>query len=232
MTATNKTIVMTIGAGAVGKSTLTRVLCGLGGEEHTTTLTCYEHKADTKVTERVTYTLFPNGLTIAGNLRNGSDSVSHMDALRQLVNLCWERHDTVIVDTVRSTHQFVDWIREHPLRPLILFVYLSPSLDENLARLRSRRAARGVIEAQLPAKTFWHVLSFRARARSVWMHAQNQYWSRPVRFLKITEGTPTEAAKRVVAVLQEMQSHAPHDAVPTSQGQLSKMLGDDQASAA
>ena len=204
-----KTLVMIIGAGSVGKSTVTRAICGLGGEERNVVLRCDEHKSGRKVLETVTYTLFPSGLAVAGNLRNGSDSIGLMDGLRQAVELCWRSHDIVIVDTVRSTHKLVRWVHDHALSPAALFVFLSPSLDVNLARLRERRKQRGIVEMELPPRTFWNVFTFRARARSVWRYARTHYRRQPVRFVEITDadGTPELAAKRIVEVLRELTNN-------------------------
>ena len=204
-----KTLVMIIGAGSVGKSTVTRAICGLGGEERDVVLRCDEHKSGRKVLESVTYTLFRGGLAIAGNLRNGSDSICLMDGLRQAVELCWKSHDIVIVDTVRATHKFVRWIHDHRLSPAALFVFLNPSLDENLARLRGRRRQRGIVEMELPPRTFWNVFSFRARASSVWKYALTQYRRQPVRFVEITDGTPEQAAKTILEVLWELKNNEP-----------------------
>jgi energy-coupling factor transporter ATP-binding protein EcfA2 len=199
---------MIIGAGGAGKSTLTRAICGCGAEEHRTVLVCRDHKSGLQVLEEVSYTLFQDGIAIAGNLKNGSDSISRMDALRQTVELCWRTWDIVIVDTVRSTHKFVHWLHEHPIAPAVLFVFVNLTLDANLVRLRGRRAARGIIESQLPPKTFWNVFSFRARARSVWQYARIHYQRQPVRFLEITEGTPDQAAERVWGALRELQQES------------------------
>jgi energy-coupling factor transporter ATP-binding protein EcfA2 len=197
-----KTLLLIVGAGAAGKSTLTRALCGTGGEEHNTALLCHDCRSGKQVLERVTYSLFPNGMAIAGNLKNGSDSISRMDALRRLVNLCWAKRDIVVVDTVRATHKFVRWLHEHPLQPAAIFVYVSPPLDTNLARLRGRRSARGIVEAELPPRTFWHVFSFRSRARSVWNYARQHYRRQPVRFIEITDGTPEQVAERVFEIVR------------------------------
>jgi len=214
---------MIIGAGGAGKSTLTRAICGVGGEEQKAVLVCEDCKSGKQVLNEVRYTLFPTGTAIAGSLRNGSDSISRMDALRQVVNLCWINRDVVIVDSLRSTHSFVRWLDEHPLNPAVLFVYLHPALDANLARLRGRRAARGVVEAELPPKTFWNVFAFRRRAQSVWNYAHEHYHRQPVRYLEIREGTPEEAAKRVAAMLQELQNHI-YGTAPDLPGQLSEVL--------
>lgn len=198
---------MIVGAGGAGKSTVTRAICGVGGEERDVVLRCDERKSGRKVLETVTYTLFPNGFAIAGNLRNGSDSVSLMDGLRQAVELCWRSRDVVIVDTVRATHKLVRWIHDHPLSPSAVFVFLSPPLDVNLARMRERRRHRGIIEMELPPRTFWNVFTFRARAHSVWEYARSNYRKQPVRFLKITDGTPEQAAKRIVEMLRELNDN-------------------------
>ena len=207
-TSHRKTLVMIIGAGGAGKSTLTRAICGVGGEEQNALLVCEDCKSGTKAFEGVSYTLFPNCMAIAGKIRSGSDSIHRMDALRQVVDLCWAARDIAIVDTVRATHRFVQWVLAHSLRPGALFVFLNPSLETNLARLRGRRAARGIVEPELPPRTFWNLFSFRARARSVWEYARIHYQRQPVRFLEITEGTPDQAAERVWGALRELQQES------------------------
>jgi len=200
-----KVLVMIIGAGGAGKSTVTRAICGMGGEAHSVVLPCDVHKSGRRMLETATYTVFLNGMAIAGNLKNGSDSISAMDGLRQIIELCWRSHDVVIVDTVRATHKLVRWIHDHPLRPAAVFVFLCPSLDVNLARLRERRRQRGIVEKELPPRTFWNVFTFRARARSVWKYARTHYRRQPVRFLEIADGTPEQTAKRIVEMLQELK---------------------------
>jgi energy-coupling factor transporter ATP-binding protein EcfA2 len=192
-----KTVVIIVGASGAGKTTLRRAISGCSGEERKAILLCWDHKSEVQVMETASYTLFQNDLALAGNSKNGSDSVNHMDALRQVVDLCWQSRDVVIVDTLRMTSRFVRWLCNHPLSPAALFVFVNPPLDRNLAHLRLRRAARGIIETELPPRIFWNVFRWRERARSVWNYAHLNCRQQPVRFVEITGGTPGQLAAAV-----------------------------------
>jgi adenylate kinase family enzyme len=190
-----KTLVMVLGAGATGKTTLSRTLAGKDAQEHRIELTVTEKGVRKKVT--APYVLGSN-VAIVGNLKNTSDAIGAMDALHQIGDHCWKQRDVVIVDGFRTTNKLVRWVEEHPLKPAALFVYIDLSLNENLARLRGRRARNGKVEDKLPTKTFLNVLAFRERALGVWLYANEHYKRRPVRYLEIPEGMEPEAAASLV----------------------------------
>src|SRR5258708_1005764 len=197
-------LLMLIGAGATGKTTLSRVLAGTDAREHKIELMATEKGVRKKI--KAPYVL-GSTIAIAGNLKNTSDAIGPMDALHQMVDHCWELRDVVIVDGFRCTNKLVRWVEGHPLKPAALFVYIELSLNENLARLRGRRAGNGRTEEKIPAKTFLNVLSFRKRAFGVWSYAQNQYSRQPVRYLAIPEGiSPEESARIVDTGLKRLQS--------------------------
>jgi len=199
----SKVLVMVLGAGATGKTTLSRTLAGKGAQEHRIELTVTEKGVRKKV--KAPYVLGSN-VAIAGNLKNTSDAIGAMDALQQTIDHCWEQHDVVIMDGFRCTNKLVRWIEDHPLKPAALFVYIELSLNNNLMRLRGRRAANGKIEAKLPTKTFLNVLNFRERALAVWNYAQDHYRRQPVRYLEIPEGMgPEDSAKLVESELAKLQ---------------------------
>jgi hypothetical protein len=129
-----------------------------------------------------------------------------MDALHQTIDHCWKQRDVVIIDGFRCTNKLVRWAEEHPLKPAALFVYIELSLNNNLVRLRGRRARNGKIEAKLPTKTFLNVLTFRERALGVWTYAQDSYKRQPVRYLEIQEGLgPEDSASLVESELSKLQ---------------------------
>ena len=199
-----KVLLMLIGAAATGKTTLSRTLVAKDASEYRVELTVSEKGIWKKVQSPF---VLGSRIAIAGNLKNTSDAIGPMDALHKTVNHCWKLRDVVIVDGFRCTNKLVRWVEEHPLKPAALFVYLGLSLNENLARLRSRRAGNGTIEGKLPDKTFLNVLSFRERAFGVWNYAKNQYRRQPVRYLVIPEGTSPEGSARIVeSGLKRLQS--------------------------
>jgi adenylate kinase family enzyme len=191
----SKVLIMILGAGATGKTTLSRTLAGKDAEQLRVELTVTEKGVRKKV--HVPYVLGSN-FAIAGNLKNTSDAVGAMDALHQTIDHCWKQRDVVIMDGFRCTNKLVRWVEEHPLKPAALFVYIELSLNTNLARLLSRRAGNGKVEAKLPTKTFLNVLSFRERALGVWNYAQDHYKRQPVRYLEIPEGMGPEDSARLV----------------------------------
>jgi adenylate kinase family enzyme len=199
----NKVLIMVLGAGAVGKTTLSRALAGKDAQEHKVELTVTEKGVRRKV--EAPFVLGSN-IAIAGNLKNTTDAIGAMDTLRQVIEHCWKQRDVVIIDGFRCTNKLVCWVEEHPLKPAALFVYIELSLNTNLARLRSRRASNGKIEDKLPTKTFLSVLSFRERALGVWSYSQEQYKRQPVRYLEIPEGIgPEESARLVESELGKLQ---------------------------
>ncbi len=194
-----KTMVMLIGAGAVGKSTISRLLVGEGATEYAVELNTVLKGEPARC--RVRYAAGPT-VALAGSLKNGSDSISAMDALRQVIDLCLQQRDVVITDGVRCTCTLVDWLANHPSRPAVVFAHIAPPLTINMQRLSARRAARGVTEEQLPDKTYWNVFHFRARARAVWRYAQAHYRRPQVQFVEIVHGTAEQAATQIVDALR------------------------------
>ena len=215
----SKVLIMILGAGATGKTALSRALAGEGGTEHKIELTATEKDVPKKV--KSPYVLGSN-FAIAGNLKNTSDAIGPMDALHQTIDHCWKQRDVVITDSVRCTNKLVRWVEEHPLRPAALFVYIELSLNTNLARLRGRRAANGKIEAKVPTKTFLNLLSVRERALGVWNYAQDHYKRQPVRYLEIPEGLEPEDSARLVerelSSLQESGIRSAETAAPLEVG--------------
>lgn len=199
----SKVLIMILGAGATGKTTLSRTLTGRDAKEHRVELTVTEKGVRKKVNAPF---VLGSGIAIAGNLKNTSDAIGAVDALLQTIDHCWALHDVVIMDGSRCTNRLVRWVEEHPLKPAALFVYIELSLNNNLVRLRNRRAANGKIEARLPTKTLLNVLNFRERALGVWNYAQDHYKRQPVRYLEIPEGLgPEESARLVESELDKLQ---------------------------
>jgi len=190
-----KTLIMILGAGATGKTTLSRALAGKDATEHRVELTVTEKGVRKKV--NAPFVLGSN-IAIAGNLKNTSDAIGPVDALYQAIDHCWKHREVVIVDGFRCTNNWVRWVEGHPLKPAVLFVYIELSLNENLARLRGRRAGNGKVEDKFPTKTFLNVLAFRKRAFSVWSYAQDNYKRQPVRYLEIPEGMEPEESAGLV----------------------------------
>jgi len=196
-----KTIIMIIGAGATGKTTLSRTLAGVNAAQHHVDLGITQ-KGERK-RFKAPYVL-GSDIAIAGNLKNTSDAIGAMDALHQTIDHCLKERDTVIMDGFRCTQKLVRWIEDHPLKPAALFVFIELSLNANLIRLRGRRAGNGTVEHKLPPKTFLNVLRFRERAQGVWSYAQRNYTRQPVQFLQLPEGnTPDENALLVREKLRE-----------------------------
>jgi adenylate kinase family enzyme len=191
----SKVLIMVLGAGATGKTTLSRALTGKDATEQRVALTVTEKGARKNV--KAPYVLGSN-IAIAGNLKNTSDAIGAMDTLHQTIDHCWKQRDVVIIDGFRCTNKLVRWAEEHPLKPAVLFVYIELSLNTNLVRLRGRRKGNGKIEAKLPPKTFLNVLTFRERALGVWNYAQDHYKRQPVRYLEIPEGLEQEDSARLV----------------------------------
>jgi adenylate kinase family enzyme len=199
----SKTLIMILGAGATGKTTLSRTLASTDAKEHRVELAVTEKGV--RKTVKAPYVLGSH-IAIAGNLKNTSDAIGAMDALHQTIDHCWNHRDVVIMDGFRCTNKLVRWVEEHPLKPAALFVYIELSLNNNLARLRGRREGNGKIEAKLPTKTFLNVLTFRERALGVWNYAQDNYKRQPLRYLEIPEGIgPEDSARLVEAELGRLQ---------------------------
>lgn len=211
---------MIIGAGATGKSTLSRALAGEKAVQHHVDLSITQ-KGERK-RFKAPYVLGPD-IAIAGNLKNTSDAIGAMDALYQTIDHCLKERDTVITDGFRCTQTLVRWIEQHPLKPAALFILIDLSLNMNLTRLRGRRAGNGVEEHKLPPKTFLNVLRFRERSQSVWNYARHHYRRKPVRFKVLPEGMkPQESAEIINSELMELENSGvavetvPESPVPAS----------------
>ena len=84
----SKVLIMILGAGAVGKTTLSRALARKDAQEHRVELTVTEKGVRKKI--KAPYVLSSN-VAIAGNLKNTSDAIGAMDALHQTIDHCWKQ---------------------------------------------------------------------------------------------------------------------------------------------
>lgn len=200
------TLVLIMGACGTGKSTLTRIICGAGGLEHTAEFDCYDRRSLTCTQERVRFVVGPRGIAIAGNWKNTSDAISKPEALRKVVDLCFGLAPTVIVVSFRPSNKFVDWVQQHPSPALrVAFVYLDITLETNIVRLLGRRAANGRIETGLPDKTYTTLLRTRDRAKAVWKYAQQNYLREPNAFVTVPEQfTPEQSADLVLKEISHL----------------------------
>jgi adenylate kinase family enzyme len=209
-----KTLIHILGPGASGKSTLSRnLLEDRSVVEVSTAIQAFDQHSGVTKLEKVKYTLSGNGIALAGNLKNGSDSIKSMDALSQVIELCWKERDTVIVDPVRCSKKFVDWMRKRPESLAAMFIDLDISLEENIRRLLARRRDNALkkgdlrAEAALPEKTYENMLAFRDRAKGVWAHACSTYDRLPKQFLVIPERmSATESAMAARIALEQLRS--------------------------
>jgi adenylate kinase family enzyme len=184
-----KTIITIIGAGATGKTTLSRALAGENALQHHIDLNITQKGERKRI--KAPYVL-GHDIAIAGNLKNTSDAIGAMDALHKTIDHCLTLRDTVIMDGFRCTQKLVRWVQDHPLQPAALFVYIELSLHTNIVRLRGRRNGNGVVEDRLPPKTFQNILRFRERSLHVWQYARRNYRRQPVTFLQLPEANTTE----------------------------------------
>ena len=93
----SKVLVMILGGGATGKTTLSRALAGKAASEHKIELTVTEKGVRKNV--KAPYVLGSN-LAIAGNLKNSSDAIGAMDTLHQTIDHCWKQRDVVIMRVI------------------------------------------------------------------------------------------------------------------------------------
>lgn len=209
-----KILIHILGPGASGKSTLSHnILENRSIAEVSATVQALDqHRGVTKA-EKVKYTLSGNGVALAGNWKNGSDSIKSMDALSQVIELCWKEREIVIADPVRCSKKFVDWMRNYPEPLAALFIYLDISLEENVRRLLARRRnnllkkGKPSTEKALPEKTYENMLAFRDRSRNVWTHACSNYDRFPKQFLLIPEqSSATESATAARIALEQLRN--------------------------
>lgn len=160
---------------------------------------------------KITCTLFDNGASLIGNLKTGEDfSKDNAAVIRAAATeslLALKKVKVIIRNGVMVSKLWnVDWLSQLPFRFAALFVYLDISLEENERRLLQRRKANGMTEKKLPEKTYQNMLSFRGRAKGVFMAAQEYYAKEPVDFLIIPEtDNPDRAAKKVWAAIRRLQ---------------------------
>lgn len=216
-----KYLIHILGPGASGKSTLSRGLLDHGIQvapdgstgitETMTTVPCTVKGI--AGTEKVKYCISEqNNISLAGNWKNGSDSIKSIDALPEVLNLCWAKTETVIVDPVRSSKKFVDWLEAYPDPLTVLFVFMDISLEENMNRLLRRRRENAqkkgdfTPETVLPEKTYENMLAFRDRASTVWKYACSGYKRFPRLHLVVPERlTPKEAVTAVLSALDYLK---------------------------
>jgi hypothetical protein len=225
-----KTLVHILGPGASGKSTLSRALIhygvatgedgGTGIHEITTIVPATVHGVVGE--EKVKYVISQqNGIALAGNYKNGSDSIKSIDALPHVLELCWAKAPTVIVDPVRSSMKFIDWMAAYPEPLAALFVYLDISEATNAQRLLNRRFennmrrsnGHAVPETELPHKTHENMLAFRDRAKGVWEHVWATYTRSPKLALSLNESlSPVQGAELVYRGVQFLKQAAENPA--------------------
>lgn len=177
-----KIVIVVLGSNGSGKSTLSRELLGEAKEYYTIV-----------AGERIKVTFGAAGIALAGNLKNGTDSVKRMVVLQRTVELLLHYCQVVIVDGFRCTYTFTDFIQQLQIHGLgALFVYFDTSLETNVSRLMSRRRITGIRENTLPVKTQSHLLRARKRAWAVFDRARQTYKREPVRFLAVNGELPPE----------------------------------------
>lgn len=216
-----KTLVHILGPGASGKSTLSRAI--LQWASHPTENQYIGELKDTVPctvrgvpgTEAVIYCWSSNGTALAGNAKNGTDSIKAIDALPPTLELCWQKASVAIVDPVRSSMKFVDWMAAYPEPLAALFVYLELTVDENVSRLLKRRNENAMkkgdiahaAQAVLSEKTYENMMAFRSRAEGVWHHACKNYNRSPKLCLSLPGRlSPTEAASAVHGALDYLRN--------------------------
>jgi len=212
-----KTLIHILGPGASGKSTLSRAILQYGNPvpyvaEVSDVVPCTNKGVIG--TEKISYVWSSNGIALAGNSKSGTDSINAIDALPNVLELCWAKVPAVIVDPVRCSKKFVDWMKTYPEPLTALFVYLDLSLEENVRRLINRRfennmrRSKGLAipETSLPEKTYSNMLAFRERAQGVFTHAGNTYNRFPKLCLALPERLSTgEGAAAVHSALKYLE---------------------------
>ena len=184
------TLLHIIGAGATGKSTLTRGLLGPQA--------CDQQEQGLPHGAKVAGA---QGRYVVGNLKNGTDSVSEMVVAAATANVLLQLRGVslVIVDGVRSSAKWcVDWAHSPECRATHLaYAYLDLSLDETLERLRARRRGNGESD-ELSEKTVANVRAFQRRAHGVWRKVVQRvdHPGKPTALLVLREGTAADWLER------------------------------------
>lgn len=206
-----KTLLTIIGPGASGKSTLTRTLCtGTTDAVEAIVSAPFEPGELHTPTGKGKFVVFPaTGFAIAGNLKNGSDSISAMETLAATIKHLLDEDgiNVVITDGVRCSAKWnVEWA--HALakeRGDLQLVYAYTGVlseAENTARLLARRHANGDA-SELTADTIANVRAFRKRAAGVWRAARGRSSGGVVVRLVAVDPAlgPADAARQVREVL-------------------------------
>ncbi len=216
-----KILIHILGPGASGKSTLSRAI--LEGDPRSRSIPYIGEIKDevpctvrgVPGTEKITYVWSSNGTALAGNSKNGTDSIKAIDALPAVLELCWKKAPVAIVDPVRCSKKFVDWMAAYPEPLTALFIYLDLSLETNVLRLLRRRRENAekkgdvtaALESVLPEKTYNNMLAFRERAQGVWNYTCTNYNRFPKLCLALPERlSPTEGARAVHSALEYLRN--------------------------
>jgi energy-coupling factor transporter ATP-binding protein EcfA2 len=183
-----KNIVILLGPGACGKSTLMQTLVG------------HDHIAEKVLNPtnsiRCVYNMNKT-IAVPGTYKNGSDSIGMMADRAYLINwlLVHDTVKTIILDGVRTSKKWdVDWVCGLQPRPHLIYVYFDIDRKENIRRLLERRRRNGIKEKELPPSTYANMVAFRNRAKRVWEAAVERQVSTCIR---LTTETPEQAAAAV-----------------------------------
>ncbi|MCU1311999.1 MAG: hypothetical protein JWO20_3124 [Candidatus Angelobacter sp.] len=193
-----KVVIIVLGSHASGKSTLSRELLVQANESYVVVSG-----------ENIKVSFGAGGISLAGNLKNGSDSIRRIVLLKQTVKLLIWQSDAVLVDGFRSSYKFTKFIQELPLTDLAaVFVHLHISLQENIRRLAERRRKNGIVEDTLPLKTVANLLRSRQRAWAVFDQARRTYKRQPVTFVTLGEELTPVRSRRPSATSNTSPSDA------------------------
>ena len=215
-----KTLVYILGSGGSGKSTLSRAILNynvIAAPDDYTGIVEIEATVPATIRgiagkEKARYVVSRQAkVALAGNWKNGTDSIKAIDALPHVLELCWKECDTVIVDPVRCSKKFVDWMANYPEPLAALFVYLNLTEATNTDRLLKRRnmnSKNNEKESVLPEKTYNNMLAFRERASGVYAYACNEYKRFPKLCLVIPEQfSPAESAAAIYKSLDFLKNN-------------------------
>ena len=181
-----KTVMVLLGPGASGKSTLMQALVGADYYQAPDPVKCCYNS------ER--------NVAVPGTYKNGSDVISVMADRADLVTrlLADNKVQLIVLDGVRSSIRWdVDWLLVQTKARLV-YVYFNLSEAENVKRLLARRKANGHEEMNvLPDKTYKNMLAFRRRAAGVHQAARLAVGKRGI-FIEVTDKMlPAQVVKLV-----------------------------------